>query len=353
MNSEQARVRPRFPRLRGDVWQDIPRLDLSKVQKTEWLIDSFLARGSTQLVWGSYGTNKTTAMLLAGWAVSRGREFLGKKTRQCWTLYLDYENPVDAVKRICEDLSIDPSGPAFTIWDRSAKSIPVPGDDSGTECLRQFVHHCKKITGRCPWIIFDSWTSLLKAGESGDKIGDATPIFRAVQKLRDEGCTITIIDHTGKHGKDPIGTSAKMTQMDTFHSFKKDDKQSRLNLNQDGMKTVIRVESHLKRYAPKDVGTFSFELLGRVNQKGEWHIQSLTPTKDKSESELEQKINHLKKLILKNPMAGQEEIAKKASEKGSEPPISRDNARSLLQDGIGKYWEATSRGHGKLTFRVL
>jgi hypothetical protein len=209
---------------------------------------------------------------------------------------------------------------------------------------------CKKVTGRAPWIIFDSWTSLLKAGESGDKIGEATHIFRAIRRLCDMGATCTIIDHTGKsRRKEPIGTSAKMTQMDTSHHFEAQREKSTL-FNSTSSRTVVRVKSFLKRYAPEHVGTFSFEVQSSVDKKGSWHLLSLKATKDKAVLKLKAEVEAMKELIRRNPTASKEELSKLAQVKKI---ASRDRARQLLQDGIGKTWKCIHRERRKLTFRLL
>ena len=332
----------RFPRY--DVWEGIPRLDLSKIKDPAWVIDFFLARASTQLIYGSYGTFKTTIMLTAGWCVSQGLPFLGMKTRQRCVLYLDYENPDHVVKRMCDDSKIDPSSQSFTIWNRADTPTPLPAD----ETLVKFVKCCKKLTGHSPWIIFDSWTSLLRAGDSGDKIGEATHIFRAIRRLCDMGATCTIIDHTGKsESKGPIGTSAKMTQMDTSHYFKQQSEEA--VQGSDSVNTIVRVGSFLKRYAPKDVGAFSFEVQGALDKNGKWHMVSLRATKDKAVLKQENEIEGIKNLIKRNSTLGQEELSERAKKEGI---VSRDRARQLLQYGTGKYWKSIKHGK-KLTFRVL
>jgi hypothetical protein len=329
-----------------DVWKDIPRFDLSKVRSSRWVIDFFLAQGSTQLIFGSYGTLKTTTMLAAAWAVSQGIPFLGRKTRQRPVLYLDFENPPDGLKRMCKDGKIDPMNPSFTIWNRADTPTPHPADEK----LENFVRHCKKISGHAPWIIFDSWTSLLRVGDSGDKIGEATHIFRAIRKLCDIGATVTVIDHTGKsRRKDPIGTSAKMTQMDSSHCFVVQKDESTL-LDARSKRTVVRVESFLKRYAPKGVGTFSFEARSEQDSKERWHVRSLSATKDRAVLQLENEIAGMKKLIKHNGSLGQEDLSKLAAD---EKLASRDRARQLLQDGIGKHWKTVPSGSKKHIFRVL
>jgi hypothetical protein len=340
------------------VWKEIPRLDLSKVKSPSWLIDFFLAEGSIQLVYGSFGTRKTTAMLLAAWSVSQGIPFLGKKTRRRCVLYLDYENPAGVLKSYCHDLGIDPSNPWFVIWDRSEAAPPVPGEEPlDDQRLANFIRRCKKVTGDYPWIIFDSWTSLLKSDASGDKISDAAPIFRQIRSYRDSGASCTIIDHTGKgRKKDPIGTSAKMTQMDSAHLFCLDAQETD-PFNPNFHRVVIRVESCLKRYAPANVGTFSFEVCSAVDEKGVWHLMRPETTKDKAERQFEYQIDQIKKLINDNPSAGVEELVRLARkirlEKSRKSKIGSRNARKLLEAGTGTHWESTRIGPRKQVFRVI
>jgi hypothetical protein len=196
-----------------------------------------------------------------------------------------------------------------------------------------------------PWIIFDSWTSLLKSGASGNEIGDATPIFRDLRHLCDMGATCTIIDHTGKakhRRKDPIGTSAKMTQMDTSHVFLI-EKQRTNSLDSESRNTTISVESFLKRYAPLGIGTFSFHVRTAVDKKGTWHTISVELTENIL-------VEDMKRLIRRNGSLGQEELANLAAQKKI---TSRDSARRLLVEETGKSWKSIRKGaHGQV-FRVL
>lgn len=260
-------------------------------------------------------------------------------------LYLDYENPPGVLKSYCTDLGIDPSHPFFTIWDRTKAPPPLPGDN----LLEKFVKHCRKATGFAPWIIFDSWTSLLREGDSGNEIGHATPIFRAIRALCDKGATVTIIDHTGhSSGKRPIGTSAKMTQMDASHLF--EVKSDTCSLDGKSSRTVIRVQNFLKRYAPKDVGTFSIEVKATLDEQGVWHTVSVAPTTDIAVLILERQIEKMKQLIRSNPSLGHEELAELAKEK--KILDSRNAARRLLQEGNGKHWRPIKRGGRKVTYKA-
>jgi AAA domain len=346
----------RFPRLRPDeeksdfqhVLENIPRLDLAKIKDSHPLIDNFVVEGCIQVGYGKFGTRKTTVHLLAAWAVSQGIPFLGKKTRRRMVLYLDYENPAGVLKQYCKDLGLNPDDPHFTVWDRTKEYPPLPGDKDDDR-LDRFIRRCKKVTGHYPWIIFDSWTSLLRAGDSGDKLGEATPIFRAIRAYCDQGATCTIIDHTGKKGNDPIGTSAKMTQMDTAHFFSVQEDE--ISLDGQSSRAVVRIENFLKRFAPKDIGTFSIEIKAAMDDKGEWHTLSVEPTKDKAVIRQEKEIEGMKHLIQSNPNLGHEDLAKLAAK---EKIVSgRDRARRLLQDGLEKHWKTIPSGSKKLIFRVL
>ncbi len=331
-------------RSKDGFWKDIPCLDFTKVKQPRPLIENFVMKGTTQICYGKFGTRKTTLHLLAGWCVAQGIPFLGMKTERHAVLYLDYENPASVLKAYCGDLQIDCSGPMFRIWDRSAGGPPPkPGDKR----LGEFIHDCRKATGHHPWIIFDSWTSLLRVGASGNDIADVTEIFRAIRAYCDRGTTVTIIDHTGKKGKGPIGSSAKMSQLDTASLIT-------IHTNKDitGKASVatVRVETFLKRFAPEGVGTFSMEIRAAKNKTGEWHTLSVEPTKDRSVRRTEKRISAMQHLISKNRTAGKEGLAALAVEGGLE---SRDDARELLEQGAGTFWKAVKIGKNKIVFRVI
>jgi RecA-family ATPase len=336
------------------VLAGIPKLDLSKVKTNKPLIEDFLMEGTTQLCYGKAGTRKTTIHLLAGWAVSQGIPFLGKKTEQRMVLYLDYENPAGVLKTYCKDLGIDPSNPWFTIWDRKKHDPPKPGDkDDPDDKVERFIRRCRKATGHYPWIIYDSFTSLLRAGKSGNDIGDATPVYRAIRSYCDRGATNTIIDHVGKKGKGPIGTSAKMSQMDTAHLF---TKSYHTGLEGKTSLDAIRIDTFQKRFAPEGIGAFSLEIHAAMNEKQEWHTTSVLPVKDISVRLREKKIAWLQEVIIKHPDAGQEELAKYAAEKKNEKKktlIGAKQARLLYQEGEGKFWKSHKKAKGKKVFRVL
>jgi hypothetical protein len=328
------------------VWKDIPGFDPSKVRKSRWLIDSFLPEGCIQIVYGPPGVFKSTALLKAAKAVSEGQHFFGMKTRQRMVLYLDYENPSDVLKNRDHDLRLGIPSPRFTIWDRfHGAPTPVPGD----QALEGFVRQCKKETGKWPWLIFDSWTSLLKYGEGGETTGQVAPMYAATRVLRDRGVTCTIIDHSRKYRSDVIyGAGAKMTLIEMSHNFVIHKRSSHLDAHSSS--TVVRVRADLKRYTPKGLGDFSFEIKGRQDKKGEWHIASVEPVKDPVLAKREREIAVLKQLIRDNSDLGQRSLAKLAA---STTEIKRDRAETLLREGIDRYWKTVPMGARKVVYRLL
>ena len=346
----------RFPRLDLDLsgaLKGIPRFDPSKVKKNKMLIEDFVVEETTQVSCGKFGTRKTSIHLLAGWCISQGIPFLGRKTERRMVLYLDYENPPGVLKSYCQDLGIDPSSPWFTIWNRSSEIPPQPSEP-GDDPIEKFIRRCKKATGFGPCIIFDSFTSLLRAGESGNDSNHAARIYRNTRRYCDLGATCTIIDHTGKKGgKEPIGTSAKMTQMDTAHFFSVHEKA--MSLDGKSFSCVIRVENFLKRFAPEGVGTFSMQVKATVNSSGEWHTTSIEPIKDISVRKVERKIHWLQETIAKHPNAGQNELGKLAARRvAGNKLIGEKQAIVLLKEGAGTHWEMIKKGKdNKRVFRVL
>lgn len=330
----------------GQIWKDIPAFDPSKVRRSRWLIDSFLPEGCIHIVYGPPGVFKSTIMLKAAHAVSEGKRFFGMKTRQRMILYLDFENPADVLKSRDQDLELGIPRPTFKIWGRfHGKQPPPPGDP----VLEGFVRRCKKRTGKWPWLIFDSWTSLLKYGEGGETTGEVAPIYAAIRRLRDMGVTCTIIDHSRKYRSDVIyGSGAKMTLIDLSHNFITHKSSSRLNSHSSG--TVVRVRADLKRYTPKGLGDFSFEIRGEQDKQGDWHIASVEKVKDPILVKKERDIAILQRLIRENPSLGQRALAKLAA---STTDIKRDRAEALLREGTGRYWRKVPVGARKVVFRVL
>jgi RecA-family ATPase len=244
LEKAQRAVRPaQSPTIEEETltWKTIPQFDPSMAQETQWIVYSLLAEGNIQLVFGERGYFKSTFLFALGMAVAFGREFLGMKTKRRKVLYLDYENPANVIKARRDDLHLLLPNEDFKIWDRFAHGTPPkPGDPR----LEQLVKDCVATTGHGPWLIFDSWSSLMNPGEGGELAGQTAHKFMELRRLADLGATITVIDHTRKYdAKTVYGGQDKEAKADFIHNLQLyDDHRAR---------PVVLVTSWLKRRAPK------------------------------------------------------------------------------------------------------
>jgi hypothetical protein len=320
------------------TWYTIPQFDPSRVSKTKYVVESFIVEGNLHIFFGEPGSFKSTLLLLFAGAVATGKPVLELKTRRRRVLYLDYENPANVIQARCEDLGLDLSSGSFIIWDRFGNQPPPrPGDP----VLEEIVKDCVAQTGRGPVIIFDSWSSILEPGEGGELTGQTAAKFLELRKLSDMGATIVIIDHSRKYDKKILyGGKDKEAKVDSIHT---------LMLCEGSFPyPVVVVESWLKRHAPRNDGTFTFEVRGEQDRKGNWHIREILRAENPEVAQERRHIELLRTIIRATPHAGQEQIAKRAVEQG----LARDAAIKLLKAGTGKYWTRERISHNKFRYRI-
>jgi hypothetical protein len=336
------RFMPRETDQPASLWESLPGFDPLSAPPTRWLIKSFVAEGNIQLVYGERGSFKSTLFLCAAKAVASGERFLGMKTRRRRVLYLDYENPANIIKARTVDLGLNlPRNEYLVLWDRFGTQ-PAPGPED--PALAAIVTECVAETGYGPWIILDSFASLLKPGEGGEFTGQIAPIYLHLRKLADLGATITILDHSRKYDPGTLyGGQDKEAKADSIHTLLVFPNKAR------PINPIIRVESSLKRAAPKGAGGFAFEVQSRQDRKGNWHIVDLVLAQDPKEAQLQQEIQLLRNLIRQNPNSGQEALATLASYQG----IPRDQAITLLKDRAGKDWQVRRSGHNKFSYSLV
>jgi archaellum biogenesis ATPase FlaH len=346
-NRNDFREVRRFPRTiqeqpGGWAWDKVPQFDPARLNsKTVWLVRSFLAAGTIQLVHGERGSFKSTLFLRFAHAVSQGKKFLGMKIRRSRVLYLDYENPPSVIKQRCEDFHIDLPNDSLKIWDRFENGfIPKPGDD----LLQDLVRRCEE-TGERLWIVFDSWSSLLRSGEGGENTGQVAPVLAELRRLADLGATITVLDHTRKY--DPAvlyGSQDKEAKADTIHNLQMFRNHAEPN------SPIIRVDSWLKRFAPKGATNFSFRAETFQDDTGEWHITSLKLSDDPLEADRKRKIEGLKLLIRDFPGFAQNALLEQGVRRGID---SRDKIVKMLKAGVGKHWIVRRAAHNKSRYELL
>ena len=333
----------RFPRLKqpeakpfveNPTWENIPRFDPHEVDDTKWLIASFLPEKGIHLLYGAPGSCKTTLMIYAAKCISEGSDLLGMKTLRRHFLVLDYGSPADFLKVRAIDLDLRlPENPRLIIWNRFKKSAPGP---SGPE-IKAFVRRHVKRYGVGPILMFDCWADLLKPGEGGETTGQIAPIYAAFRKLADLGATVIVIDHTRRDDTALYGGEHKIANSDSSHSFVGPDK-----------KGVVTVKSELKRYSPESSDTFSFKVLGRKDEKGNWRITRLQAMKDAEKEEKIAKIEYLRRLIKEKGGDGKEALLDRAVQDGH----SRSEISKLLESGK-QYWAMERGKSGKHEYRLV
>jgi len=331
----------------GDVasdltWDNLPRFDPTTTRKTKWLAHLFIADRTISLVYGPRGSFKSTFFLALAKAVTKGEEFLGMATRRRKILYLDYENPPDVIKNRDKDLHLHlPKNRRLVIWDRFGDKLPPrPGDRQ----VERFIKHCVRKLHRKPWIILDSWSSLLRPGEGGETTGQIAPLYTFLRRWCDLGATVTVLDHTRKYDGDIIyGGQDKEAKADTIHNFVIHENKIKPE------KPILRVQSWLKRYAPQAVGSFAAEVQSYKDKKGEWHISGFELAGDPVLKEKRKNRDALRDLIRQNPDKSQRKLAKLAAASG----LGRDKAEKMLKAGIGKSWTVTEGAKGKLSYKLL
>jgi RecA-family ATPase len=149
-------------------WKNLPRFHPSKAPKTKWLWENFIPERSITFVVGDAGSFKSTFMLALCTAISRGKPFLGRLTRPRRVLYLDSENPQDVLaardKAMNLGLETNKCLVLLSIYGRA----PVP--KIGSPALRQIIRQCAA-AGRGPLLVLDHWTTFLKPGDGGERLG--------------------------------------------------------------------------------------------------------------------------------------------------------------------------------------
>jgi AAA domain/CHC2 zinc finger len=315
-------------------WAKLPRFDPTKAPKTKWLVEGFIPERAITMLVGAPGAFKSTFTLMLGDAVSKGEEFLDRKTVRRRVLYLDNENPPDVLKARNENMRLEmEANRKLRLWSMyDERPVPKILDTRLRQIVAKSVAEGKKVL-----IILDHWSSFLRPGEGGETTGQISPLLQELKHLCALGATILLLHHTRKYEKDiEYGGADLRAKCDAIHTLILE--QDRTDPN----KKVIRVECFLKRHG----GNTSFAIRPRVVNG---QVVGFESTQDPRVEESRRKRSVLRKLIEKNPRIPQHEIVKRAQEQG----LSRDEAREILSRGVGKYWEIKVGAHGTKRYGLL
>jgi hypothetical protein len=315
-------------------WDKLPRFNPANAPKTKWLVEDLIPeRGITMLV-GAPGAFKSTFSVLLATAVSKGDEFLERKTRKRRVLYLDNENPPDVLKTRDKSMKLEmEANRRLRLWSMyDERPVPKLLDKKLRLIVKKSVEEGRKVL-----IILDHWSSFLRAGDGGETTGQTSQLLQELKYLCALGATILLLHHTRKYEKDvEYGGNDLRAKCDAIHT---------LVLHQDSIdpnKKVIRMDCFLKRHG----GNKAFSFRPCV-ENGE--VVGFELTRDPQADERKRKRAIIQRLISKAPNMSQHRVVKKAQEQG----LSRDEARDILKRGIGKYWRIKITAHGAKRYRLL
>jgi archaellum biogenesis ATPase FlaH len=313
------RMKPvrRFPRLPQNEPQapikaffDIPLTTSLPRQEIRWLVDRLVPEGELVLITGVSGSLKSILVEALAAAVSQGRDFLERTTRQAMVLLLDGENPLHIIAQRRDTYHIV-EGPFLRIWGNWQGSLPTIGDPRLLEMARD--HHLL--------IIFDSLVRFHGADENSAK--EMAPIMGELRKLVTAGATVIVVHHDTKAGKNKSkyrGSSDILAGVDVAFNLTVDHKTN---------PPTITVDCFKQR------GMEEFTIKIRPDfEHGQFEVVA-----DSTIRECEKIIEKLKGLIRAEPGLNQEQLIKRSG-------LPEHKVSGTLNAGEKTHWKVT-RPKGK------
>ena len=255
-------------------------------------------------------------------------------TKKRRVLYLDNENPPDVLRERNEAMELElEANKRMRIWSMYG-GVPLP--KLGSPELRGIVKASVE-ENRKPLIVFDHWASFLRPGDGGETTGQTSALLQEMKFLCGLGATIVVLAHTLKYDKTTwYGGADIRAKADAMHTFIREKDPVHPD------RTIIRIECFLKRHGGER--TFAIQPIIRDGRVVGFHT-----VEDPKKHERKMNIEKLRDLIKKSPEASQRTLANLATAIG----FGRDEAESLLKQGIGKFWKVRKGRKGKMIYRVL
>ena len=176
--------------------------DLIKKAKTEFLLEGLIPLRQVTMITGKPGEGKSTFVAALVAAVSKSKDFIGRKTKKIPVVVYDDENPESTIKEFVNRAGIA----------RGVHFVKMPPGSSS--CLEMCMT-CKSDCKTSPYIaagevynwdvvfIFDSRAQFENEEENTGRTKHLNNFFRM---LRDKGATVNLIHHAGKaEGNTSIG----------------------------------------------------------------------------------------------------------------------------------------------------
>ena len=167
---------------------DLPRVEDIGSADIEWDVEDLVPRATVVLLTAESGAGKSTFSCALGYAVSKGKDFLGRKTTKRPVLVLDAENPSVAVIERFQRLRIE-TDDNFRVWGQWTGEDPPA---AGGAIVLDWIARCDPK----PLIIVDSLIRF-HSGEENDST-ETQKYMGTYRKLAAAGATIVLLHHIGK-----------------------------------------------------------------------------------------------------------------------------------------------------------
>jgi archaellum biogenesis ATPase FlaH len=190
--------------------EDIPILESLAAAEVEWDVHGVIPRASVVMITAEPGAGKSTIASAFGYAVSRGTEFLGRKTSKRPVLMLDAENPAAFVSERFQRLGIA-THEGFRVWGQWVGE----GPPAGGAIIEQWITRSEPK----PLLIVDSFIRFHPGLEND--ASDTQKYMGMYRRLAALGATIAILHHTGKAetAQDYRGSSDILASVDVAYKL--------------------------------------------------------------------------------------------------------------------------------------
>jgi len=241
--------------------EDLPRVEDIGSVEIEWDIYGLVPRATVVLLTGEAGAGKSTLACALAYAVSKGEDFLGRRTIKRPVLVLDAENPSIAVIERFRRLGVE-TGEWFRVWGQwTGEDPPAAGGAIVLEWIER--------SDPKPLIVVDSFIRFHPGAENDST--ETQKYMAMYRKLATLGATVIVLHHIGKAdtAQEYRGSSDIKASVDIAYKLtNKGDGATLSVLELRAFKQRISVTPHLRlRYQDGQFTTDDREPIKTVTEK--------------------------------------------------------------------------------------
>lgn len=305
------------PEWRPGIFHMLPRgSDLVKMPgtKVRWVIKDLLPRQAITLLHGRGGIGKTWLSLAIADSVSKGKAFMGLKTKRSPVVYVDFENSLPLLVERIRKLGITKA----RFWHNQHDQKPPKLDDERWEDYKRIPKNSL--------LIFDTLRAAQSLEENNSK--DMAVILNKLKELRERGNTIVLLHHAPKSNEKTYkGSTAILDLADhvlALYKVKISGGKETEDEDDDDIGGIYRFGTKLKtRYEP-------FHMYLSM-EKDRGFVLAPDPN--------DELLRQLHRIMLEHRKeTGRYLNQKEVIEKAESSSIGKDQTRKLLKKGEGSYW---------------